>query len=96
MFKCDRIIVTFTTLNNVLVYGLKNGCDICWKELHNDKTTGCILTNERRNVTELRVICTIGGEWGKLVSQPPGLIPVCWKQLCKDETVVLKCVIMRG
>jgi hypothetical protein len=30
--------------------------------------------------TELRVICAIAGEWGKLTCQPHGLILILWKQ----------------
>ena len=32
--------------------------------------------NERQSLTELRVICTVAGEWLKPTRQPRGLIPI--------------------
>jgi hypothetical protein len=34
----------------------------------------CNVTNERQSLTELRMVCGIAEEWGKLTHQPHGLI----------------------
>jgi hypothetical protein len=36
--------------------------------------------NERQRLTELRVVCAMAGEWGKLTGQSRALIPICLNQ----------------
>jgi len=46
--------------------------------------------HERWCLSELRVICTIAGEYRQLTHQPRGLTPIHEKQSGKVNTVALK------
>ena len=48
------------------------------------------------SLTELIVICTVAGKWGKLIYQPCDLIPVHHSQSQKFATVVSKYMIVNG
>jgi len=76
----------------------------CWlkyiKWLKESLTTWCTkqanLLDKKQHFTELRVICTMVGEWGKPTCQPCGLVTIHWKQSHKLKTVVWKCLITIG
>jgi hypothetical protein len=47
LFKCHIQTVIFKTGNNLLVFGLKDGCGIWWKELINNNLDGSNKGNGR-------------------------------------------------
>ena len=49
-------------------------------------------SKEIQSLTELRVACTIAGDWGKLTGQPYSLTAICRSQSRNVETVVLKLI----
>jgi hypothetical protein len=63
-----------------------------WKRLRT-----CHKTDYRRNnLSELRVICAVAGDWAKQSGQSCGRIPIRRNQSRKVETLVLKRVITKG